>query len=444
MASAPDNKAPVTARVDAFGRLVEADAMLAELQAEAGSRLGAKLALPQLAAIARLVRKLGISVSRQAVVAARDHDVEMWVRAEPDGEDVLLTVEQWKQRPPAPSRLEVAASDDELIGGAVRGSWAADAELRFTALSPDLVQQLGVEADEAIGQPLTRFLRLEEGEDGAMPLLAALSSRAAFAGQPASARGNGNQRLVLGGDPIRADDGSFAGFRGRALADHVSVPQAANEAGANASIDPALDLALRSPLARIIEAAEGIVDRADGPLRSDYAAYAGDIATAARHLLSVIRSIAEQPVDAGGIVDLAVLAGDALALVQPEADEQKISLSLRGEAAIPVTGERRGVIQVLVNLLGNAVRHSPPGGTVTLDLRKSGAMGEASIADQGKGIGPADQERVFEKFERLDNGGGAGLGLAIARRLARSMGGEISLVSAPGEGACFTVSLPLA
>jgi len=71
-------------------------------------------------------------------------------------------------------------------------------------------------------------------------------------------------------------------------------------------------------------------------------------------------------------------------------------------------------------------------------------MGEASIADQGKGIGPADQERVFEKFERLDNGGGAGLGLAIARRLARSMGGEISLVSAPGEGACFTVSLPLA
>lgn len=444
MASAPDNKAPVTARVDAFGRLVEADAMLAELQAEAGSRLGAKLALPQLAAIARLVRKLGISVSRQAVVAARDHDVEMWVRAEPDGEDVLLTVEQWKQRPPAPSRLEVAASDDELIGGAVRGSWAADAELRFTALSPDLVQQLGVEADEAIGQPMTRFLRLEEGEDGAMPLLAALSSRAAFAGQPASARGNGNQRLVLGGDPIRADDGSFAGFRGRALADHVSVPQAANEAGANASIDPALDLALRSPLARIIEAAEGIVDRADGPLRSDYAAYAGDIATAARHLLSVIRSIAEQPVDAGGIVDLAVLAGDALALVQPEADEQKISLSLRGEAAIPVTGERRGVIQVLVNLLGNAVRHSPPGGTVTLDLRKSGAMGEASIADQGKGIGPADQERVFEKFERLDNGGGAGLGLAIARRLARSMGGEISLVSAPGEGACFTVSLPLA
>ncbi len=444
MASAPDTPPPVTARVDALGRLVEADPMLAELQVEAGSQLGAKLALPQLAAVARLVRKLGISVSRAAIVGARDHDVEMWVRAEPEGEDVLLTIEKWKNRPPAPSRLAVAASDDELIGKAARNSWATDAELRFTSLSDELAEQLGVEPAEALGQPLTRFLRLEEGEDGAMPLLSALASRSAFAGQPAAARGNGNQRLVLSGDPIRAEDGGFAGFRGRALADHVSIPEAANEAGGNTTIDPALDQALRSPLARIIEAAEGIVDRADGPLRSDYAAYAGDIAAAGRHLLSVIRSMVDQPADASSIVDLAVLAGDALALVQPQADERKVALDLRGEAAIPIHGERRGVIQILVNLLGNAVRHSPEGGSVTLELRKIGAMGEASIADQGEGVPPGDQERIFEKFERLEGGGGAGLGLAIARRLARSMGGEIALESAPGEGARFTLSLPLA
>jgi signal transduction histidine kinase len=433
----------VTARVDSIGRLVEADPVLAELQVEAGSQMGARLALPQLAAVARLVRKLGISVSRPAVVAARDHDIEMWVRAEPDGGDVLLTIEQWKKRPSAPSRLEVAASDDELIGNAVRSSWSADADLRLTSLSPDLAQLLGVEAGEAVGQPLTRFLRLEEGEDGAMPLLAALSARAPFAGQLAAARANGSQKVVLSGDPVRSEDGTFAGFRGRALADHVPVPEAANEGGGNASIDPALDQALRSPLARIIEAAEGIVDRADGPLRSDYAAYAGDIAAAARHLLSVIRSMVD-PAEPASVVDLAVLAGDALALVQPQAVERNVTMALRGEAAIPVHGDRRGVVQILVNLLGNAVRHSPEGTTVTLDLRRAGTMGEASIADEGKGIPPADQERIFEKFERLENGGGAGLGLAIARRLARAMGGEITLASTPGEGACFTVSLPLA
>ena len=446
MASIPQTPPPMTARVDALGHLVEADPMLAELQVEAGSALGAKLALPQLAAVARLVRKLGISVSRPAIVGGRDYDLEMWVHAEPDGQDVLLTVEKWKKRRPAPSRLEIAASDDDLVGKAARHSWATDAELRFTSLSEDLAVHLGVDAAEAVGQPLTRFLRLEEGDDGAMPLLAALASRNAFAGQPAAARGNGNQRLVLSGDPIRAEDGGFAGFRGRALADHVPVPEAANEAGGNATIDPALDQALRSPLARIIEAAEGIVDRADGPLRSDYAAYAGDIAAAARHLLSVIRSMVDQPGDASSVVDLAVLAGDALALIQPQADERSVKLDLRGQSAIPVHGERRGVIQILVNLLGNAVRHSPEDGSVTLELRVSGGMGEASITDRGEGIPAADQERVFEKFERLDGGGsgGAGLGLAIARRLARSMGGEVILASVPGEGACFTLSLPLA
>jgi signal transduction histidine kinase len=441
MASAPDVPPPVTGRVDAIGRLVEADPMLADLQAEAGSELGGKLALPQLAAVARLVRKLSISVSRPAIVAGRDYDVEMWVRAEPEGEDVLLFIEKWKKRPPAPSRLEVAASDDDLIGKALRNSWATDGELRFISVSSELAELIGVEPSEAVGQPLTRLLRLEEGEEGAMPLLTALAARTTFAGQPAVSRAAGNQRLMLNGEPVHGEDGAFAGFRGRAFPDHIPLPEAANE---GATIDPALDQALRSPLARIIQAAEGIVERADGPLRSDYAAYAGDIAAAARHLLSVIRSMVDQPEDATSVIDLAAMAGEAIALVQPQADERKVTLALRGEAAIPVHGDRRGVVQILVNLLGNAVRHSPEGGTVTLDLAKTDRMGEASIADQGKGIAEADQERIFEKFERLEDGGGAGLGLAIARRLARSMGGEVSLASAPGEGARFTLTLPVA
>lgn len=443
MASAPDSSSPVFGRVDSLGRLVEADPLLADLQIEAGSDVGAKLALPQLAAVARLVRKLGISVSRPAIVGSRDNDIEMWVRAEPDGEDVLLYIERWKKRPPAPSRLEVAASDDDLIGKAARNSWATDAELRFTSVSAELASILGREAADLIGQPVTRLLRLEEGEDGAMPLLTALAARTGFAGQGAAARGNG-QRLVLSGEPFGTEDSEFAGFRGRAIPEHVPVPEAANEAGASPPIDPALDQALRSPLARIIEAAEGIVDRADGPLRSDYAAYAGDIATAARHLLSVIRSMADQPAEATSVVDLATLAGDAIALVQPQADERKVTLALTGEATIHVGGERRGIIQILVNLLGNAVRHSPEDATVTVVLARNETLGQASVTDQGQGIAETDQERIFEKFERLEEGGGAGLGLAIARRLARSMGGDVSLASAPGEGACFTLTLPLA
>jgi signal transduction histidine kinase len=445
VASAAQTPPPVTGRVDAVGRLVEADTMLLDLQMEAGSELGGKLALPQLAAVARLVRKLGIAVSRPAVVAGQDHDVEMWVRAEPQGEDVILTIEKWRNRVPSPSRLEVAAGEDDLIGKALRNSWATDAELRLSSVSDELAQLVGVSVAEAVGQPLTRLLRLEEGEDGAMPLLSALAARSAFSGQAAMARGGNGQRIMLSGEPLRCEEGKFAGFRGRALADHLPVPEAANEPGGGAAtIDPALDQALRSPLARIISAAEGIVERSDGPLRSDYAAYAGDIAAAARHLLSVIRSMVDQPGETADTIDLAALAGDAVALVQPQADERNVVLAMTGEATIHVHGDRRGAIQVLVNLLGNAVRHSPEGGSVTVELSRGEATGNVVIADQGKGIATEDQERIFEKFERLEDGGGAGLGLAIARRLARSMGGEVSLQSTPGEGARFTVSLPLA
>lgn len=447
MASAPGQPQGIFARVDAEGRLVEADPMLLALQIESGSALGARLALPQLAAVARLVRKLGIAVSRPAVVAARDHDLELWVRGEPAGDDVLLWVESSRRRPLSGPRLEAIASGDEFdaIPGA-RDDWTTDSELRFTTLSPDFAAIVGIDPDEVVGQALTRVFRLEEDAEGAMPMLAALAARSDFSGQVAATRGAGGQRVVLNGSPVVNDEGGFGGFRGSVIAEKKTVPEPANEVGsASLAIDPDLDLALRSPLDRIIAAAEGIVERAEGPLRSDYAEYAGDISAAAKHLLSVIRSMAEQAPGTPDSVDLAALAEEAIGLVEPQAEERSIAIERQGVDHVPARGEARGIIQILVNLLGNAVRHSPDGGQVLVMLSIEGEMATAAISDQGPGIAPADQERVFAKFERLGKGeGGAGLGLAIARRLARSMGGEITLVSAPGKGASFTLSLPAA
>jgi signal transduction histidine kinase len=210
--------------------------------------------------------------------------------------------------------------------------------------------------------------------------------------------------------------------------------------------DPALDEALRSPLDHIIAAADRIVDRSEGPLRSDYAAYAGDIAAAGRHLLSVIRSMTEQEAEGVARVDLAQSASEAVQLVQPRAAEQSINIELVGaEEPVMGAGEPRGTIQILVNLLGNAVRHSPAGGNVALVIERRSEMIAVIVADKGPGIAEADQQRIFERYERVgDEPGGIGLGLAISRRLARSMGGDIELQSAPGEGARFTLILPAA
>ena len=209
--------------------------------------------------------------------------------------------------------------------------------------------------------------------------------------------------------------------------------------------DPLLDEALRSPLDRIITAAEHIVDRSEGPLRSDYAAYAGDIAAAGRHLMSVVRSMTGQEVEsASDLVNVAASSTEALQLIQPRAEERSVHLELVGaDQPLMAKGEPRGTVQILVNLIGNAVRHSPDRGTVAIIVELRDEVIAVTVADEGSGVAEADQERIFERYERVgDTPGGIGLGLAISRRLARSMGGDIELRSAPGEGARFTLILP--
>ena len=442
MASAPSEPRPITGRVDRAGRLIAADAELATLQMEAGSSIGATLALPQVAAVARLARKLGIPVSRPAVAAGANQDIDLWVRAVPEGEDVSLTLEGWTVRPAASARLAtLLGGDSEARPAPEPGEWSADEDLRLTSVSAALAERLGADASELIGQPLMRIFRLEENEAGELPLVAALAARHGFAGQSARARnGDPGVSLSLSGEVMFASDGSFAGFSGRALSSGDGAPQGPPQPLA---IDQALNEALRSPLDRIIDAAERIADRSDGPLRNDYAAYASDISAAARHLLSVIHSISEEPGQGHRTIDLAALAAEALVLVAPSADARGVHIELEPNQALPANGEERAVIQILVNLIGNAVRHSPAGGTVKLRFARTGEVASVIVSDQGAGIAPADQQRIFERFERasLDEAG-TGLGLAISRRLARSMGGDISLESAPTMGARFTLTLP--
>ena len=107
-------------------------------------------------------------------------------------------------------------------------------------------------------------------------------------------------------------------------------------------------------------------------------------------------------------------------------------------------GDFRRVLQILVNLIGNAVRYSPQGASIWVRAEIEGDLAAVIVADQGKGIAPADHERIFEKFKRVDASepGGNGLGLYISRTLARAMGGDITVDSAPGMGARFVLTLP--
>jgi PAS domain-containing protein len=174
VASAPSEPRPVFGRLDRAGRLISADAALESLQREAGSTLGQPLALPQIAAVAELARKLRTPVSRPALAASTDHDIELWVNATPEGDEIALSLEGWTERAPAGPRLAaILGGGAEAETGGARNEWAADEELRIISLSPDLAELLGVDPDSVAGQPLTRVVRLEEDDSGEMPLISA-------------------------------------------------------------------------------------------------------------------------------------------------------------------------------------------------------------------------------------------------------------------------------
>lgn len=441
MASAPSDQPTIFARLDSGGRLVEADAPLESLQREAGSAIGQWLALPQIAAIAALARKLNVVVDRPAIAAGRDFDVHMRVCAIPDGDDIRLEIHGWTQLPSAPPRLSGHASDPN--GAALEPAadeYATDGELRMIRLSAGLAEKLGISVEEAIGAPLTSLFKLEEDKAGALPLLNAVASRTGFDGQPVRGRLSGSSLFFLSGKAILGADGGFAGFSGSA-----NWGEKQDGRQDQAPIIDVLDDALQDPLARIIDAADRIAMQSEGPLRSDYADYAADIAGAARHLMSVIHPSDDSSSQNDGRVDLALLAADAVGMLESTADERDVDLSMMPSHSLPATGEQRGITQILLNLIGNAIRHSPTGTHVSVSLGSEGDMACVYVSDEGPGIDPADQQRIFERFERgASTEPGTGLGLAISRRLARSMGGDVRLVSVPGEGATFSLLLPAA
>lgn len=124
-------------------------------------------------------------------------------------------------------------------------------------------------------------------------------------------------------------------------------------------------------------------------------------------------------------------------------------LVLAANDPLTVRGDAERLRQLIWNLVENALRYTPAGGTVTVSLRRRGPVAELTIADTGIGIPPEHLAHIFERFYRVDTGrsravGGTGLGLSIVRQITEAHGGQVRVRSTPGEGSTFTVALPVA
>ena len=439
------------ATIDREGRLIEADPAIASLNGRAGGAIGAPVAVPQLATIARLARRLGIVVSRGVVVADDEADIDLWVRAQPEGDTVRLSASGWREVQPWRAPAPAGRSTFDFVRASGDWRWETDAALRLTFVSLGAGQTYGFDAFAVLGKPLTALFALDVAA-GATSLIDAFARRRPFDAVAATLQANG--RSVLLSASVRQDDaGGFAGYVGSTrIGAAVAPPPPPAPPPLSAAFASGLDKALRTPLARIIANADSINAQADGPLRQDYADYAADIAGAGRHLLGLVDDLVDlQAVERPDFtlprdsIDLADVARRAAGLLSVRAGDSGVTIERPAiDLTAPAIGDFRRTLQILVNLIGNAVRYSPRGSRVVVDVATDGPLATVTVTDSGKGIAAEDQARIFGKFERVDTSepGGSGLGLFIARRLARAMSGDLTVESAPDAGARFTLTLP--
>lgn len=444
------------ARTDASDRLVEADEPLAGLQRRCGGELPGMLAVPELLEVVRKARRLGLRMARAIEALDGEETVRAWVEIAPElGDDMggcSIAIGAWT------TGLRAAPTEEEIEARRIAID-RATAEL--TARLDPGQGVLTVETEAHDLQDLARAMREKPGSPWSafvhLPDFAQRQSLhwrlldGARCGVAGSARSWTATLVPLG----RPEPGS-AGFELLLVADAPlpAIAAPTEVAQATPSFGRELTLVLRQPITRIIANAETIRSRLAGPLPEEYSNYAADIASAGQHLLSLIEDLSDLEVveaddfhTAPDRIDLADVARRAVGILGVRAREKGITLEAPADSdSLAATGEFRRVLQVLLNLVGNAIAYSPSGTVVSLSLSQQGGHARVTVADQGPGIPTAMREAVFGKFERLGrtNDGGTGLGLYISRRLARAMGGDLTVESATGEGTRFTLELPAA
>ena len=205
---------------------------------------------------------------------------------------------------------------------------------------------------------------------------------------------------------------------------------------------------LRTPLTSILGFAEVLASGMDGPLTPSQARDVETIQASSRHLLELIDDLIDiASIEADRLqleierVDVGSLVREAAEAIRPLAGQNGILLEIEAPPAIDADADPRRLREIVLHLVSNAVKFTPSGGRVRVVV----APGvEIRVHDSGVGIAAHDQSRIFEKFVRIADPAvpGTGLGLTVARELARLHGGDLTVTSTVGHGSTFNVSIP--
>jgi signal transduction histidine kinase/DNA-binding response OmpR family regulator len=212
---------------------------------------------------------------------------------------------------------------------------------------------------------------------------------------------------------------------------------------------------LRTPLNAVLGFSDLLTEERYGPLNERQQRYVNHIHIGGKHLLRLINDILDLSKIEAGRLQLAiesVLLSSSFAEVvdtmRPLADKKSQSLVVLASIGLSVRADNMRFKQVLMNLIGNAIKFTPEGGKIELAAQPLGEVVRVEVRDSGPGIPPEEQQRIFEAFYRATQTGksaeGTGLGLAITQRLVELHGGHLGLESQPNIGSCFYFTLPSA
>ncbi|MXO65985.1 sensor histidine kinase [Altererythrobacter endophyticus] len=452
-----------TAECDGDDRLVAAEEPLARLQRECGGDVPGVLAIPALLQLVRKSRHFGLKLAQPLTIRTSAEYASCWAEIRPqEDKSCQITLSNWRMRS-AQGQINDADVPSSEMSSRSQVETAATGHIGLTArldpqqrilavesFEPDL-SSFTCEMETAIGQSWTGLLARDAFSGDDLPDWRKLDGRMLTI--PGSER-NWTVRMV----PLGQAEPGAKGFelslftedeyRETSASTEVKSGTGAFDGAIRKEIVPVL----KQPISRIIANAETIRAQLAGPLSDEYSNYAADIASAGEHLLALISDLADlEVVEADNFttapdhIDLLDVARRATGILGVRARERGIGFVLPpDDVEIPAVAEFRRVLQILLNLLGNAVRYSPSHSVVTVDAGCNGANVWMTIRDEGKGIAPEQRDKMFAKFERLGRSGdgGTGLGLYISRRLARQMGGDLVLQDIAGKGASFLLTLP--
>lgn len=456
----------IRARSDERDWLLEADEPLATLHCRSGGHLPGPIVNPALLELVRKARSYRLKLA--SIIHAQDSQEQVTALAEvtpdEDGLGCVISLSSWRSEAIAEIPASVDARRREALIRHIAGLSARlgpDQSLVSVECSADELDGLAETMRKNIGINWTELVNLK-GHPEAPQMHWRLLDGAEIAleenDQDTDQDGSNGWTAHL--IPIGALGDIHTGFElyfvEREQAVSASSPSTLNDGDEASPSQPWMgrEIApiLRQPVSRIIANAETIRTQLAGPLADEYSNYASDIAMAGEHLLSLIDDLtalemvenAEFSV-APDEIDLNDLAERAKGILGVRARERDISLTGPDDSkSAPAIGEFRRVLQILLNLIGNAIRYSPEGTQIRIVTELQGDMARITVTDEGDGLSESAQKRIFDKFERLgrQGDGGSGLGLYISRRLANAMGGSLTVASSEGQGASFTLEIP--